>query len=214
MKRCRLMILAFSVILCGSAAFADDLNLGSSYNTVTFYQNGNLATVGAGSMKPSTLNGVALAFVYCVDLFDDVGVPADYPSTIVTHNGVVNGSAVNNAGEIAWLLDAFGVSAQGNTNAEEALQVAIWHVEYGSNYHADSTQSYNSYYVSDLAALGNKTASVANLDWLTPGGTGTREQGLVAAAGVVPEPSSILLFGTILLFAAVLMKRKQVRTGR
>ena len=215
MTRSRLSILAFIMMLGGSAALADNLNLGSNYPTFVVDVSGSPTWTTGGPISPSTLNGKALAFVYCVDVYDTVLVPADYPNTIVTNNGVVNGATVNNAGKIAWLLDTYGVSAV-NLNAEEALQAAIWNVEYGF-ITGDPFQSYYTDYTSDLAALGSNTAAVSSLYWFTPGGNASCVEGWNCVQGLVspdapppavPEPTSVVLFGTVLLFAARSMKRK------
>jgi hypothetical protein len=222
MTRFRLLFLslALTLTLGGSAAFADDLNLGGSYNTFNILEGTTVVNTGGGAILPSSLNGTSLAWVYCVGLFTDVNVPEDYPTTITTNNGVVNGAAVNNAGEIAWLLDTYAAAAVGTTasaiNSQEALQAAIWTVEYdnGAGGHpmvyGDTGQSYSADYAADIAALGSNTAVLTNIDWFTPGGASNYNvQGLVGPGpSAVPEPTSILLFGTVLLLSAKLMKRK------
>ena len=221
MTRFRLLIFAFAVMLCGSAALADDLNLGGNYVTVIVDESTVGPTnVGGGPITISYLNGIQLAWVYCVGFFTEVHVPADYPTTLVTHDGVVNGALVNNAGEVAWLLDNYAAGSVGNVLAEQALQAAIWTVEYdgtgiNSGLHkitGDSSQTYYSQYLSDLAALGSNTAALNTIDWFTPrNGSGGPYQGLV---GPIPEPTSILLLGTALLFFAKLMKRRKLDISR
>lgn len=221
MTKFRLATLALAVVLSGSAALADDLSLGGNYVPVTIDENGTPTTVGGGPITISYLNGTQLTYVYCVGLFTDVFVPDDYPDTIVRHDGVVDGAAVNNAGEIAWLLDNFAAAAAANPIAQQALQAAIWTVEYdnGADGHpivtGDSSQSYYSQYQTDLTSIG--TAPLSDINWFTPGdSTGTVYQGLVGPliAGEVPEPTGILLFGTVLLFGARSMRRKKSGADR
>ncbi len=242
MKLSKLSILSIAVIFCSGAALADDdLNLGGQYNTVTLNENGTAVSVGSGPIMPSTLDGNTLAWVYCVGLFTDVYVPDDYPDSIVTNNGVADGSLINNAGEIAWLLDTYAGAAVGNTTLEDALQVAIWTVEYdsptASGPGAGETpvtgtpgQGYYSQYESDLAAVGfgtssPNTASLASVNWLTPEtsptGAPTSYQALVAPliagqtdVSPVPEPTSVLLFGTMVLLIVSALKRKKFGAGR
>jgi hypothetical protein len=223
MTKSRLATLALAVMLGGSAALADDLSLGGNYVPVTIDENGTATTVGGGPITISHLDGTQLTYVYCVGLFTDVFVPDDYPDTIVTRNGVVDGALVNNAGEIVWLLDNFAAAAAANTIDQQALQTAIWSVEYdrqGVNsglplVTGDSGQSYYSQYQTDMASLG--TAPLSDINWFSPGdSSSTVYQGLVGPLipGEVPEPTSILLLGTVLLFAAKSMKRKKPGTGR
>jgi hypothetical protein len=224
MTRFRLSIFAFAVMLCGSAALADDLNLGGNYVTVIVDESTVGPTnVGGGPITISYLNGIQLAWVYCVGFFTEVYVPADYPTTLVTNNGVVNGALVNNAGKVAWLLDNYAAGSVGNVIAEQALQAAIWSVEYNgeginSALHVitgDKNQTYYSQYLSDLAALGSNTAALNTIDWFTPAnGSGGPYQGLVGPGTPIPEPTSILLLGTALLFSAKLMKRGKLDISR
>ncbi len=211
----RLSILAIAAMLGAGAALADDLNLGGNYNTFTIDENGSPVSTGGGPITPSTLDGRSLAWVYCVGLFTTVNVPADYPYTVVTTNGVADGAAINNAGEIAWLLDHYAAGAVGNTIDQEALQAAIWSVEYDSTslghpvVTGNSGQSYYSQYESDLAALGSNTDPVSDILWLTPETTAGQDvnQALVAP---VPEPASILLLGTMVLLIGLSIKRKKL----
>ncbi len=209
--RPRIAFLTLAALVATGAAFADNLQLGGSYNTFTIDENGAQVSVGGGPVMPSTLNGQALPFVYCVGLFTDVYVPADYPNTIVTQNGIADGAAIHNAGEIAWLVDNFAVAAEGSTTAQEALQAAIWTVEYNTAgphtpVTGDSSQGYYAQYQADMTALGTNTAPVSTLDWFTPKDATTNTyQALISA---VPEPTSIFLLGTAALFVAGSMKKK------
>ena len=214
-----LFLSILGVVLGGSVARADDLNLGPNYVSVTVDEAGVGPTnVGGGPITISTLNGNQLAWVYCVGFYIDIPVPADYADTTINYNGVVNGVAVENAGEIAWLLNNYAGAAAGNTTKEQALQAAIWTVEYdgqgtSAGYNTitgDSGQSYYATYLSDLSSLGSQTSALNTIDWFTPSnGSGTTYQGLVGPNNSpVPEPMSILLLGTVLLCTLTLLKRK------
>jgi hypothetical protein len=202
--------LTLAVTLSVSAAHADDLSLGGPYNSFDFYINNVITSVGGGSIQNASLNGKALAFVYCVDLFDDINVSGDYNLTTFDTSGVVSGSQVNNAGKISWLLDHGAVAAETSTDAQVALQAAIWHVIYGPNYYLDPLSTASGMYNSDLSALGTNTDPISNYDWFTPASSagGGQLQGQVGALSPVPEPISVFLLGTVLLCLVSLAKRR------
>ncbi|MGO9270525.1 MAG: Cys-Gln thioester bond-forming surface protein [Terriglobia bacterium] len=196
-----LWILALAVMLGGGAARADtgNLSIGGTFN----YVPTSVGDEGGGSVTVSTLNGVTLNWLYCVDLNDVVYVPGTYNNTTITSNGMANENGafqtVNNAGEVAWLLDHYANSANGDTNAEVALQAAIWNVIYGVGLNPSSVY-YNSTigtdYNNDLNGLGS--APLSTVLWISPGdGSGTIYQGL---AGSVPDGGlTLMLLGGALV---------------
>ena len=133
--------------------YGNDLELGGNYNTFAWSLNTgtfSAASEGGGSINTSYLNGVQLPWVYCVDIPDNVSVPADYDNTRVSTDGtaefgannpwvgtpgltLVGGSATI-VGEITYLLDTYATNAIGNVTSEEELQAAIWQVIYGSDF--------------------------------------------------------------------------------
>jgi hypothetical protein len=218
MKTRYLWILALAVMLAGGAARADNLNIGGNFNQIPL----TIGNEGGGSITVSYLNGVKLPWVYCVDLYDTIYVPGDYNNTTVTSNGMVTesnsplgttGGVVNNAGEVAWLLDHYATSAIGDTNAQVALQAAIWHEIYGVGLNTGSGY-YNitvgADYSNDLAALGLNTDPLSNVSWFSPGisGNGTVYQALV---GPVPDGGmTLMLLGGALVGLGALRRKFRV----
>jgi hypothetical protein len=138
-----------------------------------------------------TLNGSALKATYCVEIDLYIEPGTTYSNAAVTNNGTVYSAAVPNAGAVSWLIQNIGPTAT-TPEEQDALQAAIWRAEYGSEFQLDGVDndngapSFNStigpIYQNDLAALGNHTAPVANVDWISPGPNPdtTEGQGLVA----------------------------------
>jgi hypothetical protein len=190
------LVMASIVFLMAGVANADDLYVGGNFNNITLDGTTNgTETVGGGSIYTSSLNGHELSYLYCIGLYTTITVPGDYNPTIVTHNGMVNGYMVTNAGAIAWLLTTYAAGAEGNTNAQIGLQAAIWHEEYSGVSLASSMGSAVGIYNADLLALslagpnaGNNL--IGNFDWLSPG-PGVN-QPLITA---VPEPVTLFLYG-------------------
>jgi hypothetical protein len=166
------------------------------------------STLSGGNFL-GTLNSTPLTATYCLDTDLGLGVPANFSGATVTHDATVWGQTVPHAGAISWLLIQRGPTAK-TPEQQDALQAAIWHVEYGTTLTqsggfqldgADNKRNpfieggYNaaklvSDYKADLAALGSKTAPISDVLWITPNpdsgyppsrGNGSA-QGLVALA--------------------------------
>jgi hypothetical protein len=214
-------LFVLSALTLTLAAHADSFTTGSYESgnstsaSMNFTYNGNAMSGAGGNLAGSTgvVNGVATSFpeVFCVDLNDEISLNTTYAATY-TRTGVVNGSTVNNAGAIAWLIDNLSSSAT-TTAQNEGLQAAIWETEYGSAFvlASNTSSSILSAYNADLTALGSKTAAVNSVVWMSPtNSNGSYAQGQVAVDPLspVPEPGTLTLLGTGALGLAGIVRRK------
>lgn len=208
----RIALLAACTLALGMSQLrADILMLGGTYSTPIPMRIDNVTqNEGGGSIEPSTLNGSPLSWVYCVDLFRNISVPGTWNTAGVTTTGDVNGSPVNNAGQVAWLLANYGTAGQ--SDQAKALQAAIWHVIFnGAGGHTvaldvSAPAAVTSDYNAMLSLLGSNTGNVGNYLWLTPGGSDHTFQGLVTTTPV-PEPTTMIAGALLLLpFGASAMR--------
>lgn len=120
------------------AQVTETLVLGSDYNANFGYALHGTSYGGGGPIGPSSLGGAALAFVYCIDIPDEVGVGTTYTANTVTTNGTAvygskdlgntwsNGTNlvnVPNAAQLAFLLTNYASTAT-TTLQQDALQSA------------------------------------------------------------------------------------------
>jgi hypothetical protein len=229
MKKVLLFTVCLLLMAAGAArADLESLNLGGTYSSgMDYFWNGTAGTTTGGSIDPSSLNGASLPWVYCVDIIDQVYVPVTYASTQVSTTGYVNGSMVNNAGLVAYLLTyakpADFQSGQGYQ--AEALQAAIWTIIYDGNTNPIGNPSTNYFQLNTSASPGNvvtlydtylnavkayaatRTAStdsgyISQYFWLSPGdGSSTVYQGLVTTTNNMrTEGTETPIPGTVWLF--------------
>ena len=153
------MVLA-ATASAGGRAEAGSLYVGTNYSPpFNFTLNGISESSPGGNITPSTLNGVALPYLYCIAEDVNIYVGNTYKTTVST-TGYYNGHLMNNAGQIAWLMTNLAPSA--TTLAEqEGLQGAIWQQVYGSNFVFDQTNNDPNViaaFNADIAALDGHTA--------------------------------------------------------
>lgn len=207
----KLLILGVSLLLfpvmASASTITASLLVGQNlaYSTLSFDYSGtgNYTTEYGGSIDTSYINGDELAWLYCVDLFTDVGAQT-YPTTLVSDDGEIYGSTYSSASDVAWLLANYATGGQGDTAI--ALQAAIWTTVHGDEYDLNPTSTAYDQYSDMLAALDatTETATLSDYLWISPqtgtdaNGNATYAQGLVGVkvtSSSVPEPVAMLLFG-------------------
>jgi hypothetical protein len=202
----RLRRIALSAAIVGSLSFlgrenraaADFLDLTNVSYTYPIYGSfdSNPKTDGGGNITGAKLNGNALAYLYCIQPQVDIFVGTTYNSAVTFDGTIDGGIAVNNAGQVAWLMDHFAVGAT-TYQLQGGLQAAIWATVYPSDYALDPVTNdpgLVAAYNADLLALGSNTDPVSNLAWLSNyDGNGRAYQALITFSNAVPEPSSLAL---------------------
>jgi hypothetical protein len=199
------------LLMIAEGAQAALLNLGGNYSHIPSIVNNVAKTVGGGSIEPSSLDGIALEYVYCLDLFTYVYVPGVYNDTDVNNAGMIYGNPLNNAGEVAWLLANYGTSGQGDE--AKALQAAIWNVIFGYDvYHLDAANNNSNVvnlYNTMLTAVVGQTGPISDFFWMTPGKNSncTEYQGLVGFRPVPIPPTAYLIASGLIPFIRLRKKR-------
>ena len=209
MKKIVYAIVAFVMIALNGTTHATDVNA----EVINLYVGGNYSTgilslvntgsgfekksEAGGSIDISSLPGRQLDYLYCVDLFHDVGVSASYPNTTVNNAAIINGNPLPNADKVAYLLENYGVGGQGEQ--AQALQAAIWHEIYGSGVYNLDVASYGTnhnipdMYTQYVSEAATHSGNVSKFLWISPDyATGAMKQGLVTSSPT-PEPSTYAL---------------------
>ena len=211
-----LALLAAAILTLATSAMASDLKIGGTYSGILSLVYNKPTTEGGGSIDTSYLDGRKLDYLYCVDLFTNIYVPADYSNTTVNNNALIHGNKVTNAGGIAYLLGKYGVGGQGDQAI--ALQAAIWHEINGTGVYDlnigsggyESTSAIATQYGNFIAEAQTHSGEVSKFRWINPdNGSGNQYQGLVTNSPN-PEPSTYILMFIGGLFAAFQLRKSRV----
>ena len=158
----RLAVLGFvALVTLGERAQAGStLQIGSNYPPgFNFTLFGNYVNEAGGNITPDTLDGKPLNYLYCIAADVNIGVPNTYNVTL-SSAGIYNGSLVNGAGQISWLMTNLATSAV-TQDEQSGPQSAIWKQIYGSDFVLDQVNNNPGLvaaYNADIAALGSNTA--------------------------------------------------------
>jgi len=143
-------VIGLAIALFGNTMAKANFTMGNTYGTpmtITYTEGNNaIHTINGaggnfGGIGQATLNGTSLAYVYCIDLFDDISLNTSYNASVTNNGSVAQTTAhaignansngfINNAAAIAWLIDSqAGLAISGNL--QSGLQAAIWTELYG-----------------------------------------------------------------------------------
>jgi hypothetical protein len=154
---------------------------------------GNVPVAGGNFL--GTYNTTTLSSSYGLSPQLGMAVGVSYYSASENSNGTIYGTAVPNAGSIAWLVSKLGPTAT-TADAQDALQAAIWQVEFGNDFGLDSSNNATliADFEADLTALGNNTLPVSDVMWINPDSTETfplaQVEGLVALPATTPDATA------------------------
>ncbi|MGB8542841.1 MAG: PEP-CTERM sorting domain-containing protein [Candidatus Acidiferrales bacterium] len=174
----------------------------------TVYFSGNYAFANNGYGIPpyqGALNGKSALF-YCVDFSHEIYGDTSWNVNVMNLNSPSGDFASTRLGnktiylEMAWLITQ--MKSTTNQNAQAQLQWAIWSFSGGHSPYSDND-----------ALMGDALAAVLGgfrgngWEVLTPTGDYGQEF-LVDPPTATPEPSSMVLFGTVLLGLSFVVRKK------
>ena len=174
----------------------------------TVYFNGGYAFADNGFGIPpyqGTLNGQNALF-YCVDFSHEITGNTSWSATVTglnASNGAFGSTRLDNKKtylEMAWLITQMNAASTQTEKAE--YQWAVWSFSGGNDPYAGSNVLIGDALAAVIGGFGGKGWEI-----LTPTGSYGQEF-LVDPPAATPEPSGLLLFGTVLLGMAFALRKK------
>lgn len=221
------------------SAYASPLTFQLRYGAAGSEAFHTFSGVGAGNIHPDVLSNTALPYMYCVDILHDIFVPGLYKADVNTIGKIVNDipyasgaitavvagqTVLANAGNIAYLMTTYAPLAD-TIDKQLALQAAIWHEVYGSNFvlaanpvsnSASATAddiTVKSLYTTYTLAADSHTAPIDSVLWINPNfkwnGSSWVSGAFQAQVGLLPVPGTLTMSSILLgMVGAVVGSRR------
>ena len=190
---------------------------GGEYRTIHYLFDGVSKTTRVG-VSDGWLGAQHITNLYCCDLFEPAPQGEDWDVREYTEADGLAGWATpvvgtdhwrdhGNLRRAAWLCNTFGV---GGSSAERvALNVAIWKASYGDRFnYVDGLDPIAQTAYDDYIAAYGLGHEADNYRWLDNAYDDQRDRRQDFITPPVPEPGTIMLFGSALLGSGLVFRRR------